>query len=280
MKPLGTRFLELKGFVLLFIVCASVLLLVGQIEVLGYDSTTFGLSTAAIFITALLCGLILAVEMPRIAARTRKRRLLDAIRGLFWSWSVLCTFAPAAGAAYIWIATHNNPYSAIWSDVEPHATPAGQTGTYIVIFKKWILVERGEIWMLRDRFVRVQGVAPRDIPLGHEFESPMHATLHLGNFEQYNAEKYWGVGSRFCGFNFNWESHSDESRLFVSIPIWIFLLPAAVVLALRVRKIRRALAIRAGTCACGYDLRAHRTGEKCPECGTVIALSTPLSASP
>lgn len=59
------------------------------------------------------------------------------------------------------------------------------------------------------------------------------------------------------------------------VPNWFPMVLLAIVPAFWVRRQlkRRQLRRRAahGLCAhCGYDLRAHRAGEKCPECGTAI----------
>ena len=59
----------------------------------------------------------------------------------------------------------------------------------------------------------------------------------------------------------------------MSAPLWMVALAAAVMPGwwLRQRWIDRRRA-RVGLCAsCGYDLRAHATGERCPECGAAIA---------
>jgi hypothetical protein len=54
----------------------------------------------------------------------------------------------------------------------------------------------------------------------------------------------------------------------VLVPYWVVLtLTAACPTAWLVRRRRRRLA--RGLCpTCGYDLRAHAPGERCPECGT------------
>ena len=39
---------------------------------------------------------------------------------------------------------------------------------------------------------------------------------------------------------------------------------------------RHRYRVRHGLCpTCSYDLRAHKPGDKCPECGTSIAVSSP-----
>ena len=60
--------------------------------------------------------------------------------------------------------------------------------------------------------------------------------------------------------------------LLVGVPHWLLApplaLPALVWLRRRRRHRRR---LRDGLClTCGYDLRAHAPGQKCPECGTAV----------
>jgi hypothetical protein len=62
----------------------------------------------------------------------------------------------------------------------------------------------------------------------------------------------------------------------VKIDCWFVLLltgflPARRAVKLIRRKWQARLAQRSGTCKkCRYDLRAHKPGDKCPECGTLI----------
>ncbi len=68
------------------------------------------------------------------------------------------------------------------------------------------------------------------------------------------------------------------SRL-IRVPDWFLVLltgsPLCCLLGYKRRtRLRR---LRKGLCLhCGYDLRAHKPGQKCPECGTLI----PTSPSP
>jgi hypothetical protein len=74
------------------------------------------------------------------------------------------------------------------------------------------------------------------------------------------------------GLGFWWfKSSSAGGYTLVGIPYWSLVVctavPPLVGLARTWRRTRRR---RAGLCAeCGYDLRAHAKGERCPECGTV-----------
>jgi hypothetical protein len=61
----------------------------------------------------------------------------------------------------------------------------------------------------------------------------------------------------------------------VSVHYGFLMLISALLLAahplLTYKRQRAALRIRYGLCAmCGYDLRAHGSGQKCPECGTTV----------
>jgi ribosomal protein L32 len=58
----------------------------------------------------------------------------------------------------------------------------------------------------------------------------------------------------------------------------ILLFSILPLLALRAISRRRKAANAAGLCPkCGYDLRAHHAGDKCPECGTLISPPRPLA---
>jgi hypothetical protein len=193
---------------------------------------------------------------------------------LFWSWSVLFTVIPALAAACLWYGTSSNPVSAYWMDVSVTAPPTSKAGTYLKIIQKWILVQDGEVWCLRDSQVRRQLPPPQDIPLGSTYESPMSKWPGVGSFGQYSARKYWGVGSQFAGFTFNFERRPDTdpmyfyTRSFFSLPLWVFYIPLFLVLARRTYFCTKRQPH--GICSCGYDLRAHRPGQNCPECGTPI----------
>jgi hypothetical protein len=52
-------------------------------------------------------------------------------------------------------------------------------------------------------------------------------------------------------------------------------LPVMWMGALLLRRARRRERERDGLCrTCGYDLRAHRAGERCPECGAIATQAT------
>jgi len=86
---------------------------------------------------------------------------------------------------------------------------------------------------------------------------------------------------RFCGVTvvrtgFAWGKavlmQSDTGGTQVRVPVvYAIFLSAAISTALLWPRWKRRIA--AGHCAkCGYDLRAHRPGQRCPECGTPIPL--------
>jgi hypothetical protein len=56
------------------------------------------------------------------------------------------------------------------------------------------------------------------------------------------------------------------------VPLWIFLLLFAFIPNLYLIAIlrRRSRCWRSLCVTCGYDLRVHKPGERCPECGTLI----------
>lgn len=79
------------------------------------------------------------------------------------------------------------------------------------------------------------------------------------------------------GFHAEWVSrHSvaiTHRSVGVTVPCWFLMLVSASVVAFGVAHIRRRCQReKLGHChTCGYDLRAHKPGERCPECGAVIA---------
>lgn len=93
-----------------------------------------------------------------------------------------------------------------------------------------------------------------------------------------------GVGK---GLQPNWHGfvwHRTHSRMEFSIsdgyrvgfPLWLPLMPLMLLLVWQARKCVKALreyaAIQQGLCpTCRYDLRMHKSGDRCPECGRVIA---------
>lgn len=76
-----------------------------------------------------------------------------------------------------------------------------------------------------------------------------------------------------------WNRTAETSEMRIIIPLWLFTVVAALMPAFWVQKSWRRIShhrrIIRGLCLnCGYDLRSHKPGEKCPECGTVI---TPIN---
>jgi hypothetical protein len=58
---------------------------------------------------------------------------------------------------------------------------------------------------------------------------------------------------------------------FISLDVWVLALPFLGLAFWSVKRTGRLQQLSAGRCAlCGYDLRAHKPGQKCPECGTEI----------
>jgi len=80
-----------------------------------------------------------------------------------------------------------------------------------------------------------------------------------------------GVGTILEGspYHADWAAHTG-----VIFPFWPASLLAGVLLVRAVWKMRRdRRLVEAGRCvACRYDLRAHRAGGRCPECGRVIGV--------
>ncbi|HEY8668712.1 MAG TPA: hypothetical protein VIL86_18840 [Tepidisphaeraceae bacterium] len=100
--------------------------------------------------------------------------------------------------------------------------------------------------------------------------------------------KYPAAPNNWLGFEFGHggqdfrRSHTSSpswDRYSATVPAWVLMIPLAILPALwlRRRMIERKRN-RVGFCqTCGYDLRA--TPNRCPECGTVVASSSPLSNS-
>jgi hypothetical protein len=153
--------------------------------------------------------------------------------------------------------------------------------------------------------------APSDLPFLVRTPSPglmYHESISRGErrhtFDFVTVAPDWWQGSiwRSLGFRYEVTEKSSETSARVTMrpkyddtlihipivtishavgfPIWFFPLLFAVlpfwVLVARIRRKAR----RVGHCAkCGYDLRAHQRGQKCPECGTPISPGD-VSSSP
>lgn len=69
--------------------------------------------------------------------------------------------------------------------------------------------------------------------------------------------------------------HERQLQIIVVVPHGVVALAAAVLPWLWLRRFRQLRPVNAGLCPkCRYDLRAHKPGDKCPECGTAVTAST------
>ena len=65
----------------------------------------------------------------------------------------------------------------------------------------------------------------------------------------------------------------NENALHIAIPHWFALILLAVGPVWNLIGLLRRRKHRAGFCPnCSYDLRAHKPGDKCPECGALITI--------
>jgi len=83
-----------------------------------------------------------------------------------------------------------------------------------------------------------------------------------------------------CGHYHRGASLEWTKTLRIVIPHWLFVCCFAVLPAIKVwATMKRRGHTRRGECLnCGYDLRAHKLGERCPECGIIVSRKTsPLS---
>ncbi len=103
----------------------------------------------------------------------------------------------------------------------------------------------------------------RRLPTGPSISNVRGTTRGWGIWVLSGGGQVYGPGMPFsaplpmCGFAVNW----------VLLLIPMLILPVLWLFAL----IRRRRRFRSGMCrACGYDLRAHHPGQRCPECGTPV----------
>lgn len=98
---------------------------------------------------------------------------------------------------------------------------------------------------------------------------PFHRTVH-----QITADRSLWSGT-WLGFRYE-QIHRHAPPLSVDeeevcFPYWFLALATGILPFWQALKFRRRRAMGPGICpACHYDLRAHRPGDKCPECGTPI----------
>jgi hypothetical protein len=72
-----------------------------------------------------------------------------------------------------------------------------------------------------------------------------------------------GVMSGPLGVGMGWRT--------IAVPYWFLIALAMMMPVVWFRREGRGRRVEAGRCAvCGYDLRAHRWGDRCPECGTEV----------
>jgi hypothetical protein len=103
------------------------------------------------------------------------------------------------------------------------------------------------------------------VPVGTTIRDPnVHVSLG-GIGYHYQYEDFGGLSNGIMFY-----PRGSYTR-YVTLPYWFLTAVAALPLAFRVwGRMRRRPAAENACVTCGYDLRAHKPGERCPECGTVI----------
>ena len=88
---------------------------------------------------------------------------------------------------------------------------------------------------------------------------------------------YFWISTSDCHYiNLRIRSSTVNFNYCLRLPFWplMLLMLCAPTLLVRLERRKRA-AIKQGLCrTCNYDLRAHTSGQKCPECGTTIPLAS------
>jgi hypothetical protein len=90
----------------------------------------------------------------------------------------------------------------------------------------------------------------------------------------YLGDSSFGKAADRAGFVWDWDEDGQSTRL--RLPLWSIAtvagaLPVYWAITFPRRRTRRRRLVLGQCLKCGYDLRAHQRGQKCPECGTTIA---------
>ena len=126
------------------------------------------------------------------------------------------------------------------------------------------------------------------IGLGTGWDAPLFYKVIFGNFFEFVYVR--GDNHSTAGPYGNplpimvWLPSPRGNPLVVTIPFYVPIIVFGLLSRYTYKKWRSSLQKAAGCCPhCGYDLRSHAPGDKCPECGTPIptrSSSAPTLAKP
>jgi hypothetical protein len=179
-------------------------------------------------------------------------------------WPLVLTFVAFFPVAYLWHGTFDIPYESGWLDVEAAPTPPTKAGPWVSLSEQQILIRHGVFYFTSSSFTREDYAGAR--PFGRR-----HWNYPPGG---YAVTVVWPQ-TRFLGFDLTWEHGPFGGFVSVAVPLWLAAVPFLVIVLRRIFRQRRRL----GLCVqCSYDLRAHKAGGKCPECGTPVPARTEPAA--
>jgi len=203
---------------------------------------------------------------------------------------VLLAMAALVGVGTLWIRCHvtqdefdfsylrrmqdSDPRDVRWNSIHVlvDTTRAGGGGLIIRFHRMTTQNKNGD-----QHDIGWQRVGP-GVSFGHSSYPP-----------QESSDNLFGFQTRGAGFGYYAKEGEVESiylsRLGIAVPNWFTIALLAIVPVLAIRNWRRKAREKRRICEyccpkCGYDLRAHGIGDKCPECGTHIGSLSLISRAP